>query len=77
MAAREAAMSGMAAVRATLYNVLMRRNSVYVTTCVVSSYALTNVYLKGTDSLWKSINKGKSWEEVQARLPEKEEEDDD
>jgi len=53
-------MSGMAAVRATLYNVLMKRNSVYVTACVIGSYAATNLYLNGTDSIWKSINKGVS-----------------
>lgn len=53
-------MSGMAGLRATLYNVLMRRNSVYVTTCVVSSYALTKAYLTGTDSVWAWVNKGVS-----------------
>ncbi|CDF77478.1 unnamed protein product [Chondrus crispus] len=70
-------MTGMPAFRATLYNVLMKRNSVYVTACVLGSYVATNAYLSGTDSIWKSINKGKSWEEVQATLPPKEDEDDD
>lgn len=51
-------MTGMAAVRATLYNTLMRRNSVYVTACLLGSYTATHMYFKGTDSLWKSINKG-------------------
>lgn len=60
MASREAAMAGMAAFRASFYNVLMRRSSVFVTVCVVGSYALTNAYLGGTDALWKSLNKGVS-----------------
>lgn len=58
MASREASMSGMASVRATLYNVLMKKTSVYVTACVIGSYAATNFYFNSTDSLWKSINKG-------------------
>lgn len=53
-------MTGMPAFRATLYNVLMKRNSVYVTACVLGSYVATNAYLSGTDSIWKSINKGVS-----------------
>lgn len=53
-------MTGMAAFRATVYNIFMRRNSVYVTACVVGSYAATHAYLNGTDSIWKSINKGVS-----------------
>lgn len=60
MASREASMAGMAAFRASFYNVFMRRNSVFVTFCVISSYALTNAYLSGTDALWKSMNKGVS-----------------
>lgn len=64
MASREAAMTGMAGIRATIYNVLMKRNSVYVTACVVGSYGLTNLYFKGTESLWKTINKGVSFEYI-------------
>lgn len=60
MASREAAMTGMAALRATVYNVFMKRSSVYVTACVIGSYASTNMYLGATDSLWKSLNKGVS-----------------
>lgn len=58
MSNREVNMSGMAGVRAGLYNTLMRRNSVYVTACVVASYFVTHSYFSGTDSLWKSINRG-------------------
>lgn len=54
-------MTGMAGFRATLYNVFMRRTSVYVTACVLGSYVTTNAYLSGTDSIWKSINKGVSY----------------
>lgn len=60
MASREASMGGAAAFRASFYNVIMRRNSVFVTFCVISSYALTNAYLSGTDALWKTMNKGVS-----------------
>lgn len=58
MASREAGMSGMAGMRASIYNVFMRRNSVYVTACILGSYFATHAYLAGTDSLWKTINKG-------------------
>lgn len=51
-------MSGMASVRATLYNVFMRRTSTYAIACVVGSYAASHMYWKGTDSLWKAINRG-------------------
>lgn len=58
MAAREAAMSGAAAVRAGLYNAFMRRTSVYVTVCVAASYATTEAYFGATERIWASINKG-------------------
>lgn len=60
MASREASMTGMAALRSTLYNTVMRRNSAYVTACVLGGYVFTHAYLSGTDSVWKSINKGVS-----------------
>lgn len=53
-------MTGMASARATLYNMMMRRTSLYVTACVVGSYAGTHMYLQGADSVWKWINKGVS-----------------
>lgn len=60
MASREAGMTGMAAMRAVVYNTLMRRNSIYVTTMLVGSYGLTSIYFNGTDSLWNTVNKGVS-----------------
>ena len=41
-----------------MYNTFMRRNSIFVTTMLVGSYGLTNIYFNGTESLWKSVNKG-------------------
>ncbi|CAN8069423.1 unnamed protein product [Agarophyton chilense] len=77
MAAREAATSGMAALRATVYNVLMRRNSVYVTALLAGGYVSTHLYFGATDSLWASLNRGKSWPEVCAALPPRADDDDD
>lgn len=51
-------MSGMAAVRATMYSTLMRRNSTYVFVMLLGSYVTTNMYLNGTDAVWKSLNRG-------------------
>lgn len=53
-------MTGMAGLRASIYNVLMRRNSMYVTVCLAASYGATHAYWNGTDSIWKSLNKGVS-----------------
>lgn len=61
MASREAALTGMAAFRTSLYNICMRRNSIYMTAVIVAGYASTNTYFSGTDSIWKSLNKGVSF----------------
>ena len=61
MASREPGMGGMAGFRASMYNIFMKRNSVYVTVCLVGSYAATHLYLNGTDKIWKRINKGVSF----------------
>jgi Ubiquinol-cytochrome C reductase, UQCRX/QCR9 like len=58
MAAREATMSGFAGLRSTIYNVFLRRTSVYVTVSVAAAYASTEAYLGMTDRVWNSINKG-------------------
>lgn len=60
MASREAGMTGMAGFRATLYNTVMRRNSIFVSTMLVSTYFLTNMFFSGTDTVWKSLNRGVS-----------------
>ena len=65
MAAREATMGGMAAIRSTFYNVFLKRNSMYVATCVVAGFLGTNAYLSITDTLWKSINKGVRWKFIE------------
>lgn len=62
MASREAGMKGMAGFRAALYNTVMRRNSIFVTTMLVSTYFLTDVFFSGTDSVWKTLNRGVSFE---------------
>jgi hypothetical protein len=58
MAAREATMSGLAGLRGTIYNVFMRRTSVYVTVSVAAAYATSEAYVSMTERAWASINKG-------------------
>lgn len=58
MAAREATMTGAAAMRSALYNTFFRRNSVYVTTCVAAAYGSTELFFAATDKVWGNINKG-------------------
>lgn len=77
MASREAAMGGMAAVRSALYSGIIKRNSIWTLTLVAAGFAGTNVMDSATDSVWGSVNKGKSWREVQASLPPPEVDDDD
>ncbi len=60
MASREASMGGMAGVRNTIYNIFIRRTSVYTTTCVIAGIVGTNMFFKGSDAVWKSLNKGVS-----------------
>jgi len=77
MASREAAMGGMAAVRSALYSGIIKRNSIWTLTLVAAGFAGTNAMDSATDSVWGSVNKGKSWAEVQAALPPPEADDDD
>lgn len=70
-------MTGGAAFRRMLYNTFMRRTSVYTATWIVAGMAATSAYFNVTDGIWKSMNKGKSWEEVLPTLPEKDDDDDD
>lgn len=58
MAAREAGFVGAAALRTSLYNTFFRRTSVYVIVCLGAAYGSTELYLRGTDHLWKTMNKG-------------------
>lgn len=51
-------MTGMAGLRATIYNTFLRRTSVFTTTCVVAGMLGTSVFFKTSDAVWKSINKG-------------------
>lgn len=77
MASREAAMGGLAAVRSALYSGIIKRNSIWTLTLVAAGFAGTNAMDSATDSVWGSVNKGKSWPEVQASLPPPEADDDD
>lgn len=60
MAAREATMSGAAAIRSALYNTFFRRNSVYVATCVAAAYGSQEMFFSVTDKVWSNVNKGVS-----------------
>jgi len=77
MASREAAMGGMAAVRSALYSGIIKRNSIWTLTLVAAGFAGTNAMDSASDSVWGSVNKGKSWAEVKAALPPPEADDDD
>lgn len=60
MASREGSLGGNAAIRNMIYNTFMRRTSVFTATCVLAGMVTTNYYLKATDGVWKSLNKGVS-----------------
>lgn len=61
MAAREASMTGLAGLRSSIYNLFIRRTSIYTTVCIAAAYATTEAYYSGTDRVWNSINRGVSY----------------
>eukprot|EP00871_Galdieria_phlegrea_P000346 jgi/Galph1/1311/GphlegSOOS_G6032.1 len=61
------------AFRETLYNLMMRRNSVYVTFLVIGGFAATKFMERATDYVWENWNKGKLFKDLERSIAVKEE----
>ncbi|KAK4526276.1 hypothetical protein GAYE_SCF22MG4190 [Galdieria yellowstonensis] len=59
--------------RETLYNLTMRRNSVYVTFLVIGGFAATKFMGVASDYVWETYNKGKLFKDLEKSLAAKEE----
>ncbi|KAG8998523.1 hypothetical protein FRB94_006868 [Tulasnella sp. JGI-2019a] len=52
------------------YNLLVRRNSVYVPAIFMGAFAFGISFDLATNSLWDTWNKGKQWKDIRSKYVE-------
>ena len=68
MSASRAQYAGFAAVRNSVYNLFMRRSSVFAIVIVALGYAGSEAMNNSVERAWERYNKGKLWKHLEAEV---------
>ncbi|KAL4979802.1 UQCRX/QCR9 like ubiquinol-cytochrome C reductase family protein [Aspergillus desertorum] len=61
----------------SIYQTLIRRNAVYLTSIFVGAFAFEVAFDTTTNKLWDTWNRGRQWKDIKHQYINKAEEDDD
>ncbi|EAS35754.3 ubiquinol-cytochrome c reductase subunit 9 [Coccidioides immitis RS] len=64
----------MAGISSAIYNTLIRRNAVFLSTIFVGAFAFEIAFDTVSNRVWDTINKGRQWKDIKHRYINKEEE---
>ncbi|KAK5168842.1 qcr9 subunit 9 of the ubiquinol cytochrome-c reductase complex [Saxophila tyrrhenica] len=67
----------MAGVLGGIYNSIVKRNAVFLTTIFAGAFATNIIFNIGADSVWDQINKGRQWKDIKQRYMGDQEEEDE
>ncbi|CAN6628128.1 cytochrome b-c1 complex subunit 9, mitochondrial [Trichomonascus vanleenenianus] len=59
----------------TIYNTVFKRNSIFVGTVFLASFAYDAAFHKTFDAIFDSLNTGKQWKDIRHRYVTKDEDD--
>jgi ubiquinol-cytochrome c reductase subunit 9 len=65
------------AIASAIYQGLIRRNAVYLTTIFASAFAFEIAFDSTSNKIWDAMNRGRQWKDIKHRYMVKEEEDDE
>ncbi|KAL5334224.1 ubiquinol-cytochrome C reductase [Aspergillus crustosus] len=65
------------ALASSLYQILVRRNAVYLTSIFVGAFAFEIAFDTSTNKIWDTWNKGRQWKDIKYQYINKAEEEDD
>ncbi|KAK4533202.1 hypothetical protein CCYA_CCYA16G4084 [Cyanidiococcus yangmingshanensis] len=68
MSASRTHYTGFAGVRNAVYNVFMRRSSVFALVIVALGYAGSEAMNTATERFWERANRGKLWKDLEAQV---------
>ncbi|KAF2227717.1 putative ubiquinol-cytochrome C reductase complex, subunit X [Elsinoe ampelina] len=67
----------MSSVFGTLYNTLIKRNTIFLGTVFASAFALEIVFDTTSNKIWDAVNRGRQWKDIKYRYLQKAEDEDD
>ncbi|KAI9376225.1 UQCRX/QCR9 like ubiquinol-cytochrome C reductase family protein [Aspergillus egyptiacus] len=65
------------ALSSSIYQILIRRNTFYLTSIFAGAFAFEVAFDTTTNSLWDFWNRGRQWKDIKHQYLNKAEEDDD
>ncbi|PLN77221.1 UQCRX/QCR9 like ubiquinol-cytochrome C reductase family protein [Aspergillus taichungensis] len=64
-------------IASAIYQGLIRRNAVYLTSIFAGAFAFELAFDTGSNKVWDAINRGRQWKDIKHQYMVKEEEDDE
>ncbi|KAL3478111.1 ubiquinol-cytochrome C reductase [Aspergillus californicus] len=61
----------------SIYQTLIRRNAVYLTSIFAGAFAFEIAYDTSTNGIWDAFNRGRQWKDIKYQYINKAEEEDD
>lgn len=65
------------AIASAIYQGLIRRNAVYLTTIFAGAFAFELAFDTASNKIWDAMNRGRQWKDIKHRYMNKEEEEED
>ncbi|KAL2827170.1 ubiquinol-cytochrome C reductase [Aspergillus cavernicola] len=65
------------ALATSIYQTLIRRNAVYLTSIFAGAFALEIAYDTSTNRIWDAFNRGRQWKDIKYQYLNQAEEEDD
>ncbi|KAI5363683.1 Putative cytochrome b-c1 complex subunit 9 [Septoria linicola] len=67
----------MSGILSTVYNSIVKRNTIFLTTIFAGAFATNIAFDVTANKIWDQVNKGRQWKDIKHKYMEAAEEDDD